>query len=227
MSSNNLNNNNNNNNKPFVYCENNSCDFNIQNQTSLDQDSCQKVFRDKQSESPGIYHLNRYNDTTCGIPTVMEVASQNPTIIFKDGYGITECYVDDDSKLRVGRTRKNPKCPNQLFTRPYRTVPYMGRGSGDSYLESQIRYGEDTAERKQCNTLAGINIKNLDPNHMPMIDHLKNNIQNPSHIVPEVALDGWVRGGAPSRQIVKDIEYLEKCGSKYQKMAANKYNNSY
>ena len=99
----------------------------------------------------------------------------------------------------------------------------MGRGSGDSYLESQIRHGEDTIERKQCNTLAGINIKNIDPNHMPMIDHLRNNIQDPSHIVPEVALDGWIRGGAPSRQIVKDIEYLEKCGSKYQKMASQKY----
>ena len=54
---------------------------------------------------------------------------------------------------------------------------------------------------------------------MPMIDHLKNNIQNPQHIVPEVALDGWVRGGAPSRQIVKDIEYLERCGSNYHKQA--------
>jgi hypothetical protein len=222
MSSNNLNNT-----KPFIYCEDNNCDFNINNQTNLDHDNCQKLFKDKQSESPGIYNLNRYNDTTCGIPTVMEVASQNPTINFKDGYGITECYIDDDSKLRVGRMRKNPKCPNQLFTRPYATVPYMGRGSGDSYLESQIRIGEDTVERKQCNTLAGVNIKNVDPNYMPMIDHLKNNIQNPVHIVPEVALDGWVRGGAPSRQIVKDIEYLEKCGSKYQKMAAQKYNNNY
>lgn len=216
-----------NNTKPFIYCAENNCDFNINNHTNLDSDNCQKLFKDKQSESPGIYYLNKYNDTSCGISTVVEVAAQNPTINFRDGYGVTECYVDDDSKLRVGRMRKNPKCPNQLFTRPYATVPYMGRGSGDSYLESQIRVGEDTAERKQCNTLAGINIKNVDPNHMPMIDHLKNNIQNPVHIVPEVALDGWVRGGAPSRQIVKDIEYLEKCGSKYQKIAAQKYNNSY
>ena len=101
MSSNKLNDN-----KPFVYCQNNDCNFNINNQTNLEQDSCEKVFRDKQSESPGIYRMNRYNDSTCGIPTVMEVASQNPTIIFKDGYGITECYVDDDSKLRIGKTKK-------------------------------------------------------------------------------------------------------------------------
>ena len=54
---------------------------------------------------------------------------------------------------------------------------------------------------------------------MPMIDHLRNSIQDPIHIVTESALNGWVRGGAPSRQIVRDIEYLERCGSNYHKMA--------
>ena len=81
-------------------------------------------------------------------------------------------------KLRIGQTRKNPKCPVQLFTRPYATVPYMGRGSGNSYVESQLRPGEATAEKKQCNTLAGITIPNVDPNAMPMIDHIRNSIQN-------------------------------------------------
>lgn len=204
---------------------NGTCDFRVNNQVSLEQDNCHKIFRDKQSEGPGIYRLNRYNDKTCGIPSVIECASQNPTVLFRDGYGITECYVDDDTQLRIGKSRKNPKCPNQLFTRPYRTVPYMGRGSGNSCIESQIRHGEDTKEKKQCNVLAGVTISNVDPASMPMIGHLKENIQDPVHIVPEVALDGWVRGGAPSRQIVRDIEYLEKCGSKYQKMAADKVNN--
>ena len=214
-------------NRPMTTCMKMDGNMDLHNLTSLDNDSCQLTFREKQSESPGIYSLNQYRECECGIPKVIETASANPEVQFRDGYGVSECYVDDDSELRVGQTKKNPKCPIQLFTRPYATVPYMGRGSGDSYLESQIRVGEDTAEKKQCNTLAGVNIKNIDPNHMPMIDHLKYNIQNPVHIVPEVALDGWVRGGAPSRQIVKDIEYLEKCGSKYQKMAAQKYNNSY
>ena len=123
------------------------------------------------------------------------------------------------TKARIGKTKMNPKTPNQLFTRPYKTVPYMGRGSGDSFVESHLRSGEDTLIKKQCNTLAGINIPNIDPNHMPMIDHLKNNIQHPSHIIHDDALEGWVRGGAPSRQIVRDIEYLERCGSNYHKLA--------
>lgn len=191
----------------------------VHNLNRLNEDNCEKLFTTKQSESPGIYHLTQYRDCQCGVPQVVETAVENPMIQFRDGYGISECFMDEDSGLRVGQTRKNPKVPNQLFTRPYATVPFMGRGSGDSFVESQLRIGEDTLIKKQCNTLAGVNIPNVDPNHMPMIDHLKNNIQNPVHIIPHDALEGWVRGGAPSRQIVRDIEYLERCGSNYHKQA--------
>lgn len=185
----------------------------------LNEDSCEKLFTTKQSESPGMYNLTKHLDCECGIPNVIETAVENPMIQFRDGFGITECYMDDHSQLRIGKTKKNPKCPNQLFTRPYKTVPYMGRGSGDTSVESHIRVGEDTLIQKQCNTLSGITIPNVDPHQMPMIPHLKHNIQNAQHIIPHDALEGWVRGGAPSRQIVRDIEYLERCGSKYQKMA--------
>ena len=195
----------------------------------LNEDNCEKLFTTKQSESPGLYKLTQYRDCECGVPQVVETAVENPMIQFRDGYGISECYTDDSSQLRIGKTKRNPKVPVQLFTRPYKTVPFMGRGSGDSFLESQLRVGEDTLIKKQCNTLAGVNIHNVDPNHMPMIDHLKHNIQNPVHIIPHDALEGWVRGGAPSRQIVRDIEYLERCGSNYHKqaMAASQKNQAH
>jgi len=208
---------------PYTSCVNFEGDFNLQNLSKLNEDKCHRVFREKQSEHPGIYNLTQFRDCECNIPKVVEVASQNPEVQFRDGYGMAPCNIDNDSIMRIGDTKKNPKCPIQLFTRPYATVPFMGRGSGNSYIESQLRPGEDTGERKQCNTLSGINIPNNDPTHMPMIDHLRNSIQDPIHIVQEEAMEGWVRGGAPSRQIVRDIEYLEKCGSEYQKRAVKKY----
>ena len=213
MSNNNLTNN------PYKTCIKHDGKLRVNTLNSLNNDSCEKVFRNKQSESPGIYSLSQYKNCNCGVPEVIETAVENPEIQFRDGYGISECFIDDDSKLRVGKTRRAPKCPNQLFTRPYKTVPYMGRGSGNNFIESQLRPGEATLEKKQCNTLSGINIKNIDPNYMPMIDHLKYNIQNPEHIIHHDALEGWIRGGAPSRQIVRDIEYLERCGSNYHKQA--------
>ena len=210
-------------NRPMTSCMKIDGSMDLHNLTSLHDDSCELTFREKQSGGPGIYSLNQYRECECGVPKVIETASANPEIQFRDGFGVSECFIDEDSELRVGQTRKNPRCPNQLFTRPYATVPYMGRGSGNSFLESQLRRGEATAEKKQCNTLAGITIPNVDPNAMPMIDHIRNSIQDPKHIIPEEALTGWVRGGAPSRQIVRDIEYMEKCGSQYQKMAAQKH----
>ena len=29
----------------------------------------------------------------------------------------------------------------------------------------------------------------------PMIDRLKNEVQNPTHIIPEDSMESWVRGG--------------------------------
>ena len=32
-----------------------------------------------------------------------------------------------------------------------------------------------------------------------MIDRLKNEVQNPTHIIPEDSMESWVRGGLPYR----------------------------
>jgi hypothetical protein len=34
---------------------------------------------------------------------------------------------------------------------------------------------------------------------------VEKNIQNPVHLIPEVAAAGWVHGGIPSRQYVRDV----------------------
>ena len=135
--------------RPMTICMKLDGNMDLNNLTSLHDDKCQLTFREKQSESPGLYSLNQYRECRCGIPTVIETASANHDIHFRDGYGVSECFVDEASELRIGQTKKNPRCPNQLFTRPYATIPYMGRGSGNSYLESQLLPGEQTKERKQ------------------------------------------------------------------------------
>ena len=140
-------------NRPMTSCMKIDGSMDLHNLTSLHDDSCELTFREKQSGGPGIYNLNQYRECEAGIPGVIDCASANPEIQFRDGYGVSEFFVDEDSELRVGQTRKNPKCPNQLFTRPYATVPYMGRGSGNSFLESQLRPGEATAEKKHTDAI--------------------------------------------------------------------------
>ena len=47
----------------------------------------------------------------------------------------------------------------------------------------------------------------------PMVKCLSDNVQNTDHIIDEN--HGWVRSGVPSRQMIRNKDYLEKCGYKY------------
>jgi hypothetical protein len=180
--------------------------------TKLDYDCCYIDTQTKQSIGPGKYMVSNHYSCDCNIPDIVETATNLPCVYYKNGYSAAGCAIDGDSMLRVGKTRKYPKCPNQLFTRPYNTVPYMGRGPGNPYLETQLLPGEGTSLKRACNTLSEITVNNM---FTPLVDHLQENVQNPEHIIPEDALSGWTRGGNPSRLLVRDVSYLEKCGYKY------------
>ena len=183
----------------------------LYDKTQLNEDKCYTLETTKQSTFPGQYTLSNYNTCDCKMSDVVKFATENPYMKFKDGYGVSECNINDSSKLRVGKTRKNPKCKNQLFHRPYLTVPYMGNGSGNAQIETQLVPGEDTTQKKQCNSLSGITIDNF---FIPLVKNLKDNIQNPNYLIQENADSKWIRGGIPSRQIVKDIDYIERCGKR-------------
>ena len=180
--------------------------------TKSHDDSCYLTEQTKQSIGTGNYQTFNYYHCDCKIPKVVETATSIPNVFFRDGYGTSSCAIDDNSKTRVGKTRKFPKCPQQLNERPYKSTPYMGRGAGNMYLESQINPGEPTREKRQCNTLSGITIDNY---FTPLVPHLQENVQAPVHIMPEEAMSGWIRGGAPSRLVVQDIDYLSRCGYNY------------
>ena len=44
-----------------------------------------------------------------------------------------------------------------------------------------------------------------------MIKKLRENVQNTDHIIPEDSERTWVRGGLPSRQIMRNIDYSRRC----------------
>lgn len=192
--------------------------LNANYKTNVHDDKCFVDIQTRQSMGPGSYRLNNYYDCECLAPTTVNNATDNVMMYFKNGYDVGSCVVDDSTKLRIGATRKFPKCPNQLFTRPYKTVPYMGRGPGNMVLESQLTPGEDTSVKRSCNTLSGISIPHY---FTPLVPHLDYNIQNPEHIVEEVVDEGWVRGGVNSRLIVRDVDYLHRCGYAYMDKSTN------
>jgi hypothetical protein len=192
--------------------------LNVNYKTMTHDDKCFVDIQTRQSMGPGSYQVSNHYDCECEAPTTVNNATDNVMMFFKNGYDVSSCVVDDSTKLRIGASRKFPKCPNQLFTRPYKTVPYMGRGPGNMVMESQITPGEDTSARRSCNTLSGISIPHY---FTPLVPHLDYNVQNPEHIIEEVVDEGWIRGGANSRLIVRDVDYLHRCGYAYMDKSTN------
>jgi hypothetical protein len=184
---------------------------------SLHYDSCYQTIQQKQSAGPGAYNLNNFHSCNCEAPEVKKSALERPGYSakqYRDGYGWTStkgCNVDNDSKLRNSRNLTNLSVINQLYQRPYLSVPFMGRGAGNIVVESRMGPGEDTYQQRPCNTLAGYDMSNH--HFTPMVKCLGDNIQNVNNIVAEN--NGWVNGGVPSRQMIRNKDYLEKCGYQY------------
>ena len=85
----------------------------------------------------------------------------------------------------------------------------MGRGVPHPNEESALQPGESTTMKRSCNTLAGVSIENF---FTPLVDNLRNNVQNTKHIIPEDSSDSWVRGGLSSRAMVRNFDYIQRCG---------------
>tara|TARA_B100001123_G_scaffold447883_1_gene606894 strand:- start:420 stop:1058 length:639 start_codon:yes stop_codon:yes gene_type:complete len=188
--------------------------LNYDQQSNLQDDQCYVQWRMKNSQKPGNYMLNNYHSCDCTAPANRNLALSQPTVNFQDGYGWTSingCNIDADSKLRLNPAQlTNKNCKTVLNTRPYNTVPYMGRGVGNPKIELQLKEGTDTYQSRPCLDLTEENL--TDYSFTPLVPNLKKNIQNPAHLIPEVADKGWVRGGIPSRLLIQDSNYLQQCG---------------
>lgn len=195
--------------------------FNVNYKAMSHDDKCFIDIDTRQSIGPGNYGITNYFDCECMIPQTIKNATDNVTVPFKNGYGTEQaCVVDDGSKLRWGLTRKYPKCNQQLFERPYKTIPYMGRGYLRPDEESELKFAEDTKIKRSCNTLSGITIPHQ---FTPLVDHLSYNIENPTHLIQEYNDPAWRRGGADTRLVVRDYDYAARCNKAYMQKSTNSY----
>lgn len=174
-------------------------------QTRIHYDTDTIVKQTRESVGPGLYKTNYMGECACEIPDPQNVAMQYPTMIARDGYGWTSkdgCNIANDSELRLGRTITAYKGPKSLKTRVFAGGPDLRRGVYYPDVESKIRPGETTTMGRSVNVLSGVSINRF----TPMLESLAQTIQNPNHIIPEDARDGWVRGGMSSRNYVRDTE---------------------
>lgn len=134
----------------------------------------------------------------------VKFATSAPTVNFRGviGSGLPGDVIDKDSELIIKSEQQRAFEKLQLNQRPYATVPYLGRGSNNAVVESQLQQGQQVTDRKSTSTV--MESQFIDYKHYPLTKKVSDRVNNPAYSIEEAALEGWVRGGLPSREISKD-----------------------
>lgn len=134
--------------------------------------------------------------------THMNFATQYPGVMVSGtngGTGLGALGVETESNLLWKSEGQRPLEKLQLFPRPFLTVPYLGRGSCDPSLESQLMQGENVRGKKSVSTVMEQNFLPLD--QYPLDDSKRATANSGQSSIEELALDGWVRGGKTTRDL--------------------------
>lgn len=129
-------------------------------------------------------------------------ATMQPSVSFNSvngGSGVGGGVVEYESLLLNKSEQDRPLEKVQLMQRLFSTVPYLGRGAGNTDVESQLQQGEIIDHKKSTSTIME---KSFMPYSLHMTDYNMNeHVQNPAYTVEEVAMNGWVRGGSNARNL--------------------------
>jgi len=153
------------------------------------------------------YMTQNYFASDCTMNNVKSLATAQPGIMYNGGYnsGAGGCNIDTNSKLLIGTIQTHPRCRIDLFQRPFATVPYLGRGSVNPIIESQIQQGEQLVNKRSVNNLSEKSY--IKYHQTPLLPAIKEKLDNSATKIENDASEGWIRGGIPSREITRDAEY--------------------
>ena len=183
--------------------------YTFYNLTGINDDVVGLSEGDVQNQNFGSYTTKNFFEKNCGMKKPINFATQQPNVFFNGGpgnVGVNGCNVDNDSNMRIGTIQTNPKCRISLKERPFKTVPFLGRGKSDALKESKLQQGTYFADKKSCRQVTEKAFRTTDVDLVPT---LKATIQNPHNLVEGVANKGWIRGGLPSRDLSRDNDYLK------------------
>ena len=190
----------------------NPTDFKLNNLTSLHDDIFEKDLRTAQSLSVGNYEISNFYPKDCGQTKARDIQLSQPNVNFIGGkgwIGSDGCLIDTDTDLRF-KESTNKRYINQLQERLVKTSPYI-RGILNVDIESSLLPGDKTDSRKAVGDFAGVSI--YDRQVTPLIPKLQQEVQDPNHIIQENADKEWIHGGVPTRQIMRNIDYLKRCNN--------------
>ena len=192
----------------------------------LTSDACARGMRDADNRNIMSYYLACLRSSEG--PSRMATSCRN--LRSWDGFGINPCSVDDDTRLRLDSEVTHPRSRIQLAQRVFQAAPDLSHGQPSFVLESELLQGNQNT-RKIVTTNDSCCME--DPMTYGMngmayrccgdinvaVDRLAEHtwdVMHPTlkqvdvkHIVPP-----WTNGGAPSREIARSPEFLQKLGYK-------------
>lgn len=148
------------------------------------------------------YILSNFSDNNLS-SSYVNFATDQPDVYFSGvarGRGLNGNVIDTDSKLLINGDNERPLEKLQLIQRPFATVPYLGKGSCNPSVESQLQQGEICSDKKSVSTIMDKSFLNY--SMYPVDTKMQEHVENPKYTVEEAALNGWTRGGSSSRKTV-------------------------
>ena len=80
--------------------------FVLDTKTNLIDDVCYENGENKQNTNVNDYMLSNYASCECNLDNVLNTSLENQGITVKDGYGVSNCNIDNDSVLRQGNVKR-------------------------------------------------------------------------------------------------------------------------
>ena len=120
------------------------------NSDNLITDSSFLDITNVQNVKSGSYNLQNFFLDDSTMTKSIEFATQQSGIFYKGSFqtSIGGGNIEDNSGILLTPNRDNQKTNLNLFHRPFGTTPYLGRGSVESDMESQILQGELNTNKK-------------------------------------------------------------------------------
>ena len=174
---------------------------NFNNSGHINDDNSDKTQRNMQNTGHANYMLNNFMISDLPINNTIDTALDQPIINYRGTHGLSigGSNVDINSELTIGAVQNKQRERNQLNSRIFNTIPFMGRGKVDTDVETAIMQSGDLSEKKSEMAMSEKDYTNV--RNYPLISSIEETVSNPNNLVEEAAHSGWTRGGVPSRSM--------------------------
>ena len=175
------------------------------NMTHISEDHSAKSQINIENSKANNYMLKNFYPE-CPMSSAIDLALKQPNVFYNGSHqvGIDGCNIDINSELKNTEITK-PPCRINLLERPFKTVPYLGKGPYECQVESDLIQGIlNNDKKKSINPISEYSYSNY--KNYPLIPQIEKTIANPKNCVESVASEDWIRGGLPSRDYMRNSD---------------------